>query len=59
MIDLRPLLRSASRMPVSTRGAAVETDSHRNTAYRLYETFGFEVLKGVLVYRKDYATGVG
>jgi ribosomal protein S18 acetylase RimI-like enzyme len=33
----------------------VETDSYRNTAFRLYEFFGFQVVKNVLVYRKDYA----
>ena len=32
----------------------VETDSHRNTAFQLYESFDFQVLKNVLVYRKDY-----
>jgi len=32
----------------------VETDSYRNTAFRLYEFFDFEVIKNVLVYRKDY-----
>jgi ribosomal protein S18 acetylase RimI-like enzyme len=33
----------------------VETDSYRNTAFRLYESFDFEVIHNVLVYRKDYA----
>jgi ribosomal protein S18 acetylase RimI-like enzyme len=32
----------------------VETDNYRNTAFRLYESFDFEVIKKVLVYRKDY-----
>ncbi len=32
----------------------VETDSYRDTAFRLYESFGFEVVQDVLVYRKDY-----
>ena len=32
----------------------VETDSYRNTAFRLYESFDFQVFKNVLVYRKDY-----
>jgi ribosomal protein S18 acetylase RimI-like enzyme len=32
----------------------VETDSYRNTAFRLYESFDFEVTQNVLVYRKDY-----
>ncbi|PKN94051.1 MAG: GNAT family N-acetyltransferase [Chloroflexi bacterium HGW-Chloroflexi-6] len=33
----------------------VETDSYRNTAFRLYESMGFSVAKNVFVYRKDYA----
>jgi mycothiol synthase len=33
----------------------VETDSYRNTAFRLYESQGFEVVQEVLVYRKDFA----
>lgn len=32
----------------------VETDSFRNTAFRLYESVGFEVIEDILVYRKDY-----
>jgi ribosomal protein S18 acetylase RimI-like enzyme len=32
----------------------VETDNYRNTAFRLYESFDFQVLQKVLVYRKDY-----
>jgi len=32
----------------------VETDSYRNTAFRLYEFFDFQVIKNVLVYRKDF-----
>lgn len=32
----------------------VETDSYRNTAFQLYETFDFQVMRDVLVYRKDY-----
>jgi ribosomal protein S18 acetylase RimI-like enzyme len=32
----------------------VETDNYRNTAFRLYQSFDFEVLRDVLVYRKDY-----
>ena len=34
----------------------VETDNYRNTALRLYELFGFQVLREVLIYRKDYET---
>lgn len=33
----------------------VETDSYRNTAFRLYESFDFQVAQQVLVYRKDFA----
>jgi ribosomal protein S18 acetylase RimI-like enzyme len=32
----------------------VETDNWRNTAFQLYESLGFKVIKDVLVYRKDY-----
>ena len=32
----------------------VETDNWRNTAFRLYESVGFQVARDVLVYRKDY-----
>lgn len=32
----------------------VETDNDLNTAFRLYESFDFQVLKNVRVYRKDY-----
>ncbi len=32
----------------------VETDNYRNTAFRLYESFDFQVAQDVLVYRKDY-----
>jgi ribosomal protein S18 acetylase RimI-like enzyme len=31
----------------------VETDNYRNTAFRLYESFDFQVIQNVLVYRKD------
>jgi ribosomal protein S18 acetylase RimI-like enzyme len=36
------------------RTILVETDSFRNTAFRLYESLGFQVIQDVLVYRKDY-----
>ncbi|MEW5868380.1 MAG: GNAT family N-acetyltransferase [Chloroflexota bacterium] len=42
---------------LQARGAReifVETDNYRNTAFRLYESFGFAVIQDVLVYRKDY-----
>jgi ribosomal protein S18 acetylase RimI-like enzyme len=32
----------------------VETDNYRNTAFRLYESFDFQVIQDVLVYRKEY-----
>jgi ribosomal protein S18 acetylase RimI-like enzyme len=32
----------------------VETDNYRNTALRLYESFDFQVVQNVLVYRKEY-----
>jgi mycothiol synthase len=32
----------------------VETDNYRNTAFHLYESVGFQVVRDVLVYRKDY-----
>lgn len=32
----------------------VETDNYRNTALRLYQSLGFEVVKNVLVFRKDF-----
>ena len=32
----------------------VETDNYRDTAFRLYQSMGFEVEKQVLVFRKDF-----
>jgi mycothiol synthase len=34
----------------------VETDNYRNTAMKLYEHVGFEVIRDVDVYRKDYGS---
>lgn len=34
----------------------VETDNYRNTAFRLYESFDFQTIQDVLVYRKDFET---
>jgi len=34
----------------------VETDYFRNTAYALYRSVGFRVVRNVLVFRKDYET---
>jgi ribosomal protein S18 acetylase RimI-like enzyme len=39
---------------LGARDILVETDNYRNTAFRLYESFDFQVLQDVLVYRKDY-----
>jgi mycothiol synthase len=36
------------------RNIFVETDNYRNIAFRLYESFDFQVIQDVLVYRKDY-----
>jgi ribosomal protein S18 acetylase RimI-like enzyme len=32
----------------------IETDNYRNTAFRLYESVGFRVVRDVVVYCKDY-----
>ena len=32
----------------------VQTESHRNAAFRLYESVGFCVIQDILMYRKDY-----
>jgi ribosomal protein S18 acetylase RimI-like enzyme len=34
----------------------VETDNYRNTTMRLYEHMGFQVIRDVWVYRKDYGS---
>ncbi len=39
---------------LGVRQILVETDSYRNTAFRLYESFDFQVIQDVLVYRKDF-----
>ena len=39
---------------LGTRNILVETDNFRNTAFQLYESFDFQVIQEVLVYRKDY-----
>jgi ribosomal protein S18 acetylase RimI-like enzyme len=39
---------------LGARNIFVETDNYRNTAFRLYESFDFQVIQDVLVYRKDY-----
>jgi ribosomal protein S18 acetylase RimI-like enzyme len=36
------------------RKVFVETDSFRDTAYRLYQSMGFEKVRDVLVFRKDF-----
>jgi len=35
----------------------VETDNYRDTAFRLYESFDFQVIQNVHVYRKEYSDG--
>ncbi len=37
-----------------TKKIVVETDNWRNTAFQLYESLGFRVIRDVLVYRKDH-----
>lgn len=32
----------------------VETDNYRNTALKLYESFDFQIIKNILVFRKNY-----
>jgi len=39
---------------LGARNIFVETDNYRNTAFRLYTSFDFQVDQNVLVYRKDY-----
>ena len=39
---------------LGARNIFVETDSFRNTAFQLYESFDFQGIQNVLVYRKDY-----
>ena len=42
---------------LKARGAKrsfVQTESHRNAAFRLYESAGFRVAQKILMYRKDY-----
>jgi mycothiol synthase len=42
---------------LKARGAQrsyVQTESHRNAAFRLYESVGFRVAQKILMYRKDY-----
>jgi len=41
---------------LGAKNILVETDNYRNTAFRLYESFDFQVIQDVLVYRKDYET---
>jgi ribosomal protein S18 acetylase RimI-like enzyme len=42
---------------LGARNIFVETDNYRNTAFRLYESFDFQTIQAVHVYRKDYAAG--
>lgn len=40
---------------LGAKNVFVETDSYRNTAFRLYESFDFRATRNILVYRKDYS----
>lgn len=35
----------------------VETDDYRDTAFRLYQSFGFQVIRKALILRKDFPAG--
>jgi mycothiol synthase len=39
---------------LGARQIFVETDSYRDTAFRLYESFDFHVIRNVLIFRKDF-----
>jgi mycothiol synthase len=39
---------------LGARNIFVETDNYRNIAFRLYESFDFQAIQDILVYRKDY-----
>jgi ribosomal protein S18 acetylase RimI-like enzyme len=39
---------------LGARQVILETDNYRNTAFRFYESLGFQVSKDILIYRKDY-----
>lgn len=54
-VALAEVLRRLQSMGVET--IFVETDNYRDTAFRLYESLGFPVIREVLVYRKDYEGG--
>ena len=41
-------------LSLGAQNVFVETDNYRNTALRLYESFDFQVIQDVLVYRKNY-----
>jgi ribosomal protein S18 acetylase RimI-like enzyme len=53
-VALCETLRRLQRLGVNN--VYVETDSYRNTAFRLYESLGFQVAREVRVYRKDYSS---
>lgn len=40
---------------LGVKNVFLETDNYRNTAFRLYESFDFQVIQDVLVYRKDFS----
>lgn len=39
---------------LGAKNICVETDNFRNTAFQLYESFDFEVIQNVVVFRKDF-----
>ena len=39
---------------IGAQNIFIETDNYRSTAFRLYQSFDFDVIQEVLVYRKDY-----
>ena len=48
---------SALLQELHSKGAKeiyVQTDKHRNAAFRLYESAGFRVIKNIIMYRRDY-----
>lgn len=41
-------------LQIGAQSIWVETDNYRDTAFRLYQSLGFEVEKQVMVFRKDF-----
>jgi mycothiol synthase len=51
-LALAEVLRRMQALEV--RSILVETDNYRNTALALYESLGFRIIQGVVVFRKNY-----